>query len=854
MGADISHLQVQGDADGGAGPDLTHYYQEMGRPFGLGNGTLSSAPSDSGRAPKHATQAAEVDEGLLLFQLVQLLRQRPQNSLLLSDLGALLPQNLRSGLKGKGGLRNCLQKHPTLFTVSGQRGKESVTLVAGRTTGDEGSAQSLISAKGANTRDSNVPLGACRPDAPFGLPVGLVDPDASRGDSEQKQAELIEERLFTSVQLRGLPYSATVADVKSFLGKFASNIKDEQSVQLVKNRDGRPSGFARVQFDSPEVAKAVRDELHNAVMNTAAVTGKGQVRQTRYVEIFLYSERPHRMRFPRDMTTDGEGGNVGAVYPEVTTEQVIQECRIGMAIPGRHELRLSMLGVVLSAGARAHLKKTNQGLKHLLLQHPHEFRVDGGKGWECVTYLPCLQPSMGAMAAPVALPVQPAAETVSQFTPQQSPRLTLPEMPEIHEGPVSPAAAVGGLERVGSPGLAVSGLDRMEKLLKSAPTTLSRRNAGGTLLTPSLTESPMQLQSPQPTPISPGCVAAWGTATPSDWGTPHDAPHPLEWRPRPRQSCEKVDGQQADVEVMAKSPAESRSARKPHKAEWRDCGPQPFTAATNTWQTVNSASSPPWMLAESDGSRVVAGCAEELINPMGFPGAAAPGLTRHGAARESPCALCLRGLPLTCTEQQVYAFFSKFDAVEFISDGREAVCFLVDHTGNPSGEAIVQLQSRSQANYTANLLRGQLMGSHKIEVSLPLAESSAHASAVPTSSILTGRNPVEGAQTSNAVPLQNQYMGGLPKPPPPLQNQCGLIGNPPVKQPAALEASVAVAKPVGYQQPGHLGFAGSKAELQPLDTTAWGALFEFLQQDTGAPGPSNAFVQGEPAHVRVKPA
>merc|ERR1719223_895982 len=116
-----------------------------------------------------------------------------------------------------------------------------------------------------------------------------------------------------AVQMRGLPYRATVKDIQDFLGVHAEGLKDRHSsVQLVLNRDGRPSGFARVQFSSPDVAKAARDDLHMRVMEIAPAGNAtdaapdqepGQtvaaLPEQRYVEIFLYSERPNKLRFKK---------------------------------------------------------------------------------------------------------------------------------------------------------------------------------------------------------------------------------------------------------------------------------------------------------------------------------------------------------------------------------------------------------------------------------------------------------------------------------------------------------------------------------------------------------------------------
>lgn len=83
---------------------------------------LSSPPGSAGVVP---------NEGVLLSQLIQLLSQRPRHTLLLSDLGALMPGSIRQKVKDQGGLRVWLQRYPSLFELSGSPGKEGVTLILG---------------------------------------------------------------------------------------------------------------------------------------------------------------------------------------------------------------------------------------------------------------------------------------------------------------------------------------------------------------------------------------------------------------------------------------------------------------------------------------------------------------------------------------------------------------------------------------------------------------------------------------------------------------------------------------------------------------------------------------------------
>ncbi|CAE8629208.1 unnamed protein product, partial [Polarella glacialis] len=186
-----------------------------------------------------------------------------------------------------------------------------------------------------------------------------------------------------AIQLRGLPYRATVEDLKNFLGHHLANVADDNPVHLVLNRDGRPSGFARVVFVSQEAAKTARDDLHLRGM------------EDRYVEVFLYSERPSKGRTRK--LEDGQTANSTlAEAAGVTKEQVVNECRAEMRPGAKRRMLLSMLGVTLSSGARAYLKQIDQGLKHFLAQYPSEFGVDGSKGCEYVVYAPQMAEDMFA--------------------------------------------------------------------------------------------------------------------------------------------------------------------------------------------------------------------------------------------------------------------------------------------------------------------------------------------------------------------------------------------------------------------------------------------------------------------------
>lgn len=87
------------------------------------------------------------------------------------------------------------------------------------------------------------------------------------------------------IQMRGLSYKATVTDIREFLGpELCSELAEE--VQLIANKEGRPSGFARLTFKTHQGAKRCRDERHF------------QLLLGRYVEMFFFRDT-------------GEGGESG---------------------------------------------------------------------------------------------------------------------------------------------------------------------------------------------------------------------------------------------------------------------------------------------------------------------------------------------------------------------------------------------------------------------------------------------------------------------------------------------------------------------------------------------------------------
>jgi len=337
------------------------YYPPQSRDVALvGAPSQCQAFGAIGSHPPSKTK--EDDATALMYQVTQLLLQR--HSVLLSDLGALLPADMRQAAKEMGGLRKWMQTYSGLFLFSGVQGMERVSLcfLAG---GGLQSSQ-VQSASAANQQANQQP------------------PRSKKKGGER----------MTVVQLRGLPYRATLANIKAFIGAHADSLEDgDQSIQLQYGRDGRFSGFVYIQFNSPDAASLARTELHMRQISL------GDGSQSRYVETFLLSETKGRSvletgssRVQRDSDpTEIESSTVAF-------DGIANECREHMASPGRQVLLLSMLGSALSTSSRKFMKETGHGFMHVLAQYPGEFKIEGTKGKEVVTHLPAGVPVLQGLA------------------------------------------------------------------------------------------------------------------------------------------------------------------------------------------------------------------------------------------------------------------------------------------------------------------------------------------------------------------------------------------------------------------------------------------------------------------------
>jgi len=645
--------------------------------------------------------SGDANEGVLLSQLIQLLSQRPRHQMLIADLSALLSASLRQRAKEQGGMRSWLERYGSLFVISGAAGKEAVTLILGGNTAQ----QSVQPVTQALSTTEAAPVCA---DASAGMPITIDQPHSLPdechvpGDNEQDawdyaaayraavqdvvfneaahhdMVEAYEDQMMhhgtmpggaffdeeqegqNALQLRGLPYKATAEDIRDFLGPHVANLTaGENSIYMVLNRDGRPSGFARVLFVSPDAAKKCRDDLHLRSMDD------------RYVEVFLYSERPSRGRQRRGGPDEGvtpgalEGSAqaIAAMAAGVTKEMVVAECRAQMADPRRRRLLLSMLGVALSNGSRAYLKQMDQGLKLFLAQYPVEFSVEGSKGSEYVTYVPMNEAiAVGGSTPPVGTHRERAVS--SSADPWKN------EDEIIHASPKP----------------------------RASPKTLA--------------------DAINPTP---------GLLTPSDWGTPlikgpasaylsHSA---APWLSNWPGAGAAEGGSEPTSTDWAPPPAWPL----PPANFWPGvAGAQGWPGALGPWSGMPGAPNSAPTVDEGAARIAAAAAAAAAVAMQTQPGGMAPSTaaiannSTHSTGYAH--AVRLRGLPFSASEQDVLAFFAQHDIVDRITDGPNAVNLLMRSNGRPSGQAVVQMRGRGDAELAQRVLGGQWMGSRYIEVFL----------------------------------------------------------------------------------------------------------------------------------------
>mmetsp|Transcript_1071 Transcript_1071/g.1945 ORF Transcript_1071/g.1945 Transcript_1071/m.1945 type:complete len:904 (+) Transcript_1071:82-2793(+) len=662
-----------------------------------------TAGADSeGMLQPAAVPAVLPSESEILAALVSSLGGQPERCMSISSIREQVPPGLRHYAPDNEGIIQWVRNFPGLLEISGEPGQEVVTLMLGGRP-----AVGATTSAGAST-----PGGAAAPLAQIATGVSGGQTSSTYSGSETvavASAPAPDVALSTlqvqggavastngdddgmnpcTVQLRGLPFRATVADIRAFLNGHAQHlVTGEPPIRLLLNRDGRPSGFARVQFVSPEAAKAAREELHKQKMND------------RYIEVLACSERAGKARHRRAAAADGgldaaEGGGLGEVADgaseAIERERVLQECRDHMCTPGRNHLLLSMLGIALSPPARAYLRRQNLGLKHFLARFPSEFRVEGPKGCEKVIWTPNymgLHPGMtidstggapnpmamaaaaGALLNPNLLAGFPGVDTALQPSWTQ-PAGEAPQ-PSTPRGMASPTVQKSTMASAcpatpsdwGTPGIG----------LQQAPAT----NQGG----PSAQGGPTSQ-------VDMGAAANWYWAAP--WGQ--------AWAPWMQDPNAGADAAAAKVADKANRMAAKRAGAKsdaPAARSHAHLHPQSHPFAHRAPETNKIAA----------GNTEAAGTGSEK-----------PAEAEETQKNTSIPSLRLRGLPFSMSVQDVFAFFAQYDVADRIVDGTNAAQLLPKANGRPSGQAVVQMRSRYDAEVAQQALHNKWIGGRYIEV------------------------------------------------------------------------------------------------------------------------------------------
>lgn len=302
-----------------------------------------------------------------MSQLIALLGKR--ESISIQELLGLVPEDLPQQLRTPEGLRVWLKSY-SLFEVSDD-------LVSLRLCCAPHSPQSPASPEATSTRNTSAEGGSS-------TQASTPEHGSASSDAEDDSA---------AVHMRGLPFEAGVADIQEFLGSFCSHLRGPKPIVIILNRSGRPSGLARVQFDSPDMARKACAALHRRVME---VEGARVGARSRYIEVFHASEMSlkanNRLQeaAPNSMAEIGpvSSGEAGAADTEdqAAAEAIIDECRAFMRRSDSDQALLSILGAELSQESRGHMKRHKLGLKQLLAQRPQEFSITGPKGQEGILW------------------------------------------------------------------------------------------------------------------------------------------------------------------------------------------------------------------------------------------------------------------------------------------------------------------------------------------------------------------------------------------------------------------------------------------------------------------------------------
>ncbi|CAK9019705.1 unnamed protein product [Durusdinium trenchii] len=528
----------------------------------------------------------------ILADLLQILGPYQSQGLPLTELHDKLPAHLAHLAGSIDVTRNWLQRYPQIIQLTGPKGEERVVLALAK-------AASPSSNQDKPEKPPQPAPGASVQPVPLAPTTGGINNANARVEKDNGNAIMGDEDNSNpcSVQLRGLPFRASIEDVKGFLGDHAKYLNPEKKLNicLLSNRDGRPSGFARIFFVSPQAAYKCKDALHRKQMGD------------RYVEVLATDRGKGRKKLTIDEKEPVPQAPLDAATEQAENERVLSECREHLSAPGRSQTLLSMLGIALTDPARNYLRRANLGLKHFLARFPNEFRVEGPKGCEKVIWQ-------------------------------------------------NPDGLIYGLQD--------------GTVTEEEPSTPNTR-----------------LMSPTRPPPS----GSHFIATPSDWGTPQV----------------NSGAMGMDFQFGEGWPPYSFPPWTSQWMPWMENGP---TAVSSKQKKINKP--PP-----AEG--VPMSRSHAHLHPQSHPFAEESDAKDAGEAvvdKSAVAALRLRGLPFSVTVQDVLTFFAQHNVADTIHDGPNSAKLLPKANGRPSGQAVVQMRSRRDAEVARKALNHQYVGGRYIEV------------------------------------------------------------------------------------------------------------------------------------------
>jgi len=288
--------------------------------------------------------------------------------ILLSDVGSLLTPDVRQQVKAAGGLRSTLMKIPQAFApieISGKPGAEMVRLMRCEHPFFFPSAvlPAPLKEQYVAAQPQLVPPAQEREMVRSGSSNSL-DTSSSTTVASPRTWQPGAYKETRVVKLRGLPFSAMEEEVQAFVAAqlrangLACEARGWPRVQLLRNRDGRASGFAHVHFGRDEDVDRGQRALHLSVFGD------------RYVEAFI---RKSPGPVPPRIHSAAEAGIV------VEVAAFLGQRPDGSAL-------LSEIGVALSEDARGALRNCG-GLKQVVEASP-AFCLSGTRGAEQVRLAP----------------------------------------------------------------------------------------------------------------------------------------------------------------------------------------------------------------------------------------------------------------------------------------------------------------------------------------------------------------------------------------------------------------------------------------------------------------------------------